>query len=203
MPEQTLFSIAGVALAALFLWSGMDVRHKAHTRDLVAPMWQTLMKLLAFLLIGAFLWVVVAMREPAVIDWIGLGCMASGTAFVWAAKRMLGPTHTFSGQYREVPHLVTGGVYAITRNPLYLGVFQCEFGALLCAIHQLPGLFPSGYPYWFAGCGAALVYVVSFNWVMARREAHQLEQQCGDTYRRYASRVPFLIPFTRQRQEVN
>ena len=39
---------------------------------------QTLMKLLAFSLTGAFLWVVVATREPAVIDWVGLSCMASG-----------------------------------------------------------------------------------------------------------------------------
>ena len=39
MSEQTLFCITGVALAALFLWSGMDVRHKARTRDFVAPVW--------------------------------------------------------------------------------------------------------------------------------------------------------------------
>jgi protein-S-isoprenylcysteine O-methyltransferase Ste14 len=74
--------------------------------------------------------------------------MGNGTALVVAATRTLGAAHTFAGQYRERPELVTRGVYGLTPNPLYLGVFQCELGALLCAARHVPALFPDGYSYW-------------------------------------------------------
>jgi protein-S-isoprenylcysteine O-methyltransferase Ste14 len=202
MIDLLLFQSACLASIALFLWYGMDVRRKAGARDFVPPFWQALMSVAALSLLGAFIWVVLAIREPAGLDWLGLALMGSGTSFVVAAKRALGPMHTFTGQYREHPRLVTSGVYAVTRNPLYFGVFQCELGALLCAVRQVPALLPRAYPYWFAAFGLALAYAVSFNWIMARREAHQLERQCGDTYRQYRSHVPFLIPSTRSHSEV-
>ena len=202
MSDLTLFRTASLALAVLFLWYGMDVRRKTDAHDFVAPMWQAVMRLAAFSLIGAFIWVALVMPGPGGLDWFGLAFMVSGTSFVVAAKRALGPTHTFTGQYREHSRLVMSGVYGITRNPLYFGVFQCEFGALLCAVYHVPDLLPHGYPYWCAAFGIALVYAVSFNWMMADREACQLERQFGDAYRRYRSRVPFLIPFTLSRSEV-
>ena len=194
MNSLLIYQAAAAFVGALFLRYGMDVRRKAGARDFVAPAWQRLMKLCALLLRG-FAWLVVAMRGPGMIDWLGLALAASGTAFVVAAKRALGDAHTFTGQHLERPRLVTHGVYAITRNPLYLGVFQCELGALLVALHQLPALRPEDYPYWLGLFAAALVYAVAFNWRMAVREARELEHCFGDAYRRYRSRVPFLVPF--------
>ena len=135
-----------------------------------------------------------AIPEPGAVDWLGLGLMLSGTAFVAAAKSALGKTHTFTGQYMDKPQLVTHGVYAFTRNPLYFGVFLCELGVLLCAVHQVPMLLPQSYAYWLGAFGLALLYAVAFNLAMASREASQLEHQFGDDYRHYRSRVPFLIP---------
>ena len=195
MNSLLLFQAAAAFLGALFLRYGMDVRRKAGAQDFVAPAWQLLMKLCALLLITGFAWLVVAMREPGTIDWLGLTLGASGTAFVVAARRTLGDNHTFTGQYLERPRLMTHGVYAITRNPLYFGVFQCELCVLLVALHQLPVLRPEDYPYWLGVFGAALVYAVTFNCQMAVREARHLEHCFGDAYRRYRSRVPFLVPF--------
>lgn len=84
--------------------------------------------------------------------------MGNGTALVVAATRTLGAAHTFAGQYRERPELVTRSVYGLTPNPLYLGVFQCELGALLCAARHVPALFPDGYSYWSGIVAAALAY---------------------------------------------
>ena len=197
MNGAALFRIASLVVVGLFVWFGMDVRRKPGSRDFVAPAWQTLMKLAAFSLLGAFVWVVLALPAPRGLDWLALALMGSGTAFVVAAKRALGTTHTFAGQYREQPRLVTRGVYALTRNPLYFGVFQCELGALLCAAPHASELFPRWYPYWVGVVGAALAYAVYFNWTMAMREARELERTLGERYRQYRARVPFLIPFTR------
>jgi len=181
-------------LGALFMFHGMDVRHKEGARDFVAPVWQLLMKLCAWLLIAGFAWLVASMREPGMIDWLGLALGASGTAFVVAAKWTLGDAHTFTGQHLERSGLVTHGVYAITRNPLYFGVFQCELCMLLVTLHQLPLLRPEDSLYWCGLFAAALVYAVSFNLRMAGREACYLELCFGDAYRRYRSTVPFLVP---------
>ncbi len=194
MNSLLLYQAVAAFLGLLFVCYAMDVRRKAGARDFVAPAWQHLMKLCALLLITGFAWLVAAMRDPGTVDWLGLTLAASGTTFVVAAKRTLGDAHTFTGQHLERPRLVTRGVYAITRNPLYVGVFQCELGALLVALHQLPVLRPNDFPYLLAVFGAALIYAISFNWLMAVREARLLEQFFGESYRHYRTRVPFLVP---------
>ena len=189
-----IYQAAAASVGALFLFYGMDVRRKAGALNVVAPAWQLLMKLCALFLIAGFAWLIASMREHSMIDWLGLTLGATGTAFVAAAKRTLGNAHTFTGQVLEKPRLVTDGVYAITRNPLYFGVFQCELWMLIVALHQLPVLRPDDGLYWFGPFVAALAYAVSFNLWMAKLEARYLERCFGDTYRRYRSKVPFLVP---------
>ena len=203
MTSITLFQTVAMILGALFVVYGMDVRRRPGARSFVAPVWQRLMKGCAFLLIGGFVWLALSMTQAAFADWIGLLFMFAGTSFVMAAKAALGRSHTFTGQYLERPRLVTNGVYAVTRNPLYFGVFLCEFGAFLCALHQVPILLPQHYPYSLAAFGLALLYAVSFNWTMARREARQLECHFGEPYRRYRLSVPFLVPWLKPHPEVN
>lgn len=203
MTSLTLFQTSAAILGALFIIYGMDVRRKAGARNLVGRFWQMLMNACAFSLIGGFMWLALSISEPGAVDWLGLVLMLSGTAFVAAAKSALGTTHTFTGQYMEKPQLVTHGVYAFTRNPLYLGVFQCELGVLLCAVHQVPLLLPQTYAYWLGAFGLALLYAVAFNLTMAWREARQLERQFGDDYRHYRSRVPFLIPTLAVESEIS
>jgi protein-S-isoprenylcysteine O-methyltransferase Ste14 len=197
-----LFQITAGILVALFLHYGMDVRRKEGTRHFVAPAWQVLMKLCAFSLIGAFVWFAVSADQVSVIDWLGLALMATGTAFIVAAKRALGEAHTFTGQYLEEPGLVTHGIFALTRNPLYFGVFQCEVGASLCVVHQAPMVLPQSYPWWLAVLAGALAYAIAFNWRMALKEARYLQECFGDAYRNYQARVPFLIPSIRLKKEI-
>ncbi len=191
-----IYQTTAAILAALFAFYGMDVRSKAGTRDFVGRGWQGLMKLCAFGLIAGFAWAVAGAGEVRAIDWIGLALAASGTAFVAAAKRALGSAHTFTGQCLERPQLVTHGIYARTRNPLYFGVFQCELGALLVVAHQALAQSPYGDAWWLAAFAGALAYAVAFNWNMARREARYLEHCFGANYRRYAAQVPFLLPIS-------
>ena len=78
--------------------------------------------------------------------------------------------------------------------PTQRGVEQCGADGDLVALHQLPVLLPNDYPYWLAVFGAALIYAMSFNWLMAVREARFLERCFGESYRRYRTRVPFVVP---------
>src|SRR5215468_6222521 len=100
METLVAFQVAAAVLVALFVYFGMDLRRKEGARNFVAPAWQYLMKVCAFVLLGAFVWIANAAAEIRMIDWMGLGVMAIGTAFVVAAKRALGTVHTFTGQYQ-------------------------------------------------------------------------------------------------------
>lgn len=194
MKELAVFQTLTSILVVLFLFYGMDVRRKEGTRDFVAPAWQTLMKLCAFSLIGAFVGIAMSIAHVNLFDWVALALMAAGTGFAAGAKRALGNAHTFTGQCLEKPRLVTRGVFGVTRNPLYFGVFLCESGAALFLARQVPLLWPQSYPYWLAALAAALAYAVAFNLRMALKEARYLEDCFGDAYRAYRERVPFLIP---------
>lgn len=197
MNQLVLFKMLCVLLTLCFVFFGMDIRRKHGTRDFVPLVWQLVMKFCSFLLIGAFAWTVLLSHEINLFDWFSLMLMASGTMFVTIAKRTLGRAHTFTGQCLEKPGLVTQGVYSITRNPLYLGVFLSELGASLFIIHTIPILYPFSYQYWLIILSSALLYAVMFNVRMALREANYLETYFGDSYRQYRASVPFLIPIIR------
>ena len=197
MNQLVLFKIVCVLLTLCFVFFGMDIRRKHGSRNFVPLVWQLVMKFCSFLLIGAFVWTVLLSHELSTLDWFSLMLMASGTMFVTMAKRTLGTAHTFTGQCLEKPGLVTQGIYSMTRNPLYFGVFLSELGASLFIIHQMPILYPLSYHYWLIILASALLYAVMFNIGMAMREAQYLESYFGDSYRQYRASVPFLIPMIR------
>jgi protein-S-isoprenylcysteine O-methyltransferase Ste14 len=193
--------IAGI-LAAIFLYYGMDVRRKHGARNFVAPVWQRLMKFCAFLIVGAVVSSALTVRQLNAGDCLALAVMASGTAFVAAAKHTLGKAHTFTGQYLAKPLLITHGIYSLTRNPLYFGVLQCELGGSVFVMQQAQILLPQTCVYWLGVLAVALLYTVFFNWIMAVRESRYLESVFPEEYRRYSADVPFFIPSLRLRKEV-
>ena len=73
--------------------------------------------------------------------------------------------------------LATGGPYAYTRNPLYLGSFIIGAGAGLAGGHWV----------WLAVFALffAAVYIPTM-----RREAEELSDRFGERYREYAAHVP-------------
>jgi protein-S-isoprenylcysteine O-methyltransferase Ste14 len=201
MDALMIFKSATVILAAFFVYYGMDIRRKVGARDFVAPVWQVIMKLCSIILILAFAWIALSAQHVNTNDWVSLAMMAGGVGFVVAAKRALGRAHTFTGQYLARPMLVTHGVYAITRNPLYFGVFLCEFGALLFVLNQTSASLTWANFQWLGVVTAALAYAVAFNCFMAVNEARYLREVFGDAYRHYQARVPFLVPHIHFRKE--
>ena len=199
---EILFKTIAAVLLVMFVGYGMDIRRKLGARKFVSGGWQVMMKICSFSLIIAFVGITSTIHEVNATDWLGLVAMASGTACVVAAKRALGRAHTFTGEYLEKPTLVTWGIYRFSRNPLYLGVFQCEIGAALVVVSRASVVWPGTQAYWLAGFAATLLYAVAFNLRMAVWEARYLRQYFGEEYHRYSEAVPFLIPSIRSGKEV-
>ena len=72
--------------------------------------------------------------------------------------------------------LLTHGIYALTRNPMYLGMIAMMLGV---------ALYFGTLPFYIA----ALAYFAVMDRVFCPYEEHKLEAAFGDEYRRYRGRV--------------
>jgi protein-S-isoprenylcysteine O-methyltransferase Ste14 len=86
-----------------------------------------------------------------------------------------------SGHIEKTHRLATGGPYAHTRNPLYLGSVLMALGLIVAARHPL-------------SVTAGLVYLLVFYPVIIREEGRFLRERFPDQYREWARHVPLFIP---------
>ena len=82
----------------------------------------------------------------------------------------------------DAHRLETGGVYAISRNPLYAAFIVFLIPGIALVFNNLMLLIPS------------VAMFVTFR-LRIRREEEYLEREFGAAYRQYAARVPRLIRF--------
>jgi len=106
------------------------------------------------------------------------GYLAAGSALAVAGLALRAWA---AGCLEKSARLATGGPYARTRNPLYLG------SSLMGA-----GFAIAGRSLIMAVALAALLILVYAP--VIRREAEFLEGRFGDDYRRYAAEVPLFLP---------
>ena len=86
-----------------------------------------------------------------------------------------------SGHIEKTHRLATGGPYAHTRNPLYVGSVVMALGFLVIARHPV-------------AVTAGLAYLVVFYPVIIREEAKFLRGKFQDAYHDWALQVPIFFP---------
>lgn len=86
-----------------------------------------------------------------------------------------------SGHIEKTHKLATGGPYAHTRNPLYVGSVLMALGLLVAARHPISVI-------------AGLAYLVVFYPVIIREEAKFLRGKFPDEYHEWARHVPLFFP---------
>src|SRR4029434_4256601 len=86
-----------------------------------------------------------------------------------------------SGHLRKNDALATGGPYAYTRNPLYLGSFLIGLGFTIAAGQPLLVF-------------VFIVMILGIYLPVMRVEAETLAELFGKKYARYASEVPLFLP---------
>lgn len=104
---------------------------------------------------------------PALPFWAGLACYLSGLALCAASVA------AFSAP--SDGGLRTGGVYRLSRNPMYVSYFLCFAGMALLTRSAV--LF-----------GVVLVFQISGHWIILAEERWCAET-FGEDYRRYSERV--------------
>ena len=86
-----------------------------------------------------------------------------------------------SGHIEKTHRLATGGPYAHTRNPLYLGSVLMALGLLVAARHPI-------------SVTAGLAYLAVFYPVIIREEARFLRGKFSPAYGEWARQVPIFFP---------
>lgn len=119
--------------------------------------------------------------RPAWIGWLGLVPLAAGTWLLWRAHRDLGRNWSPTLQVVEEHRLVTTGVYAVLRHPIYTAF-------LLTAIAQVLML-----PNWIAG-PAGLAAFALVRLLRIPREEQMMVEHYGDEYRDYMAKVGGVLP---------
>jgi len=124
---------------------------------------------------GVFGWLLVTWPTPWNAErYIGTVLAVAGASLIALARYQLGKSFSLRPEAHE---LVTSGIYAKIRNPIY--VFGTVLITGLILVVQRPALW------------IVLVIVVIGQTVRARREARVLEAAFGEAYREYRSRTWF------------
>jgi protein-S-isoprenylcysteine O-methyltransferase Ste14 len=83
--------------------------------------------------------------------------------------------------WRDDQELVTSGIYAFVRHPVYLGAFLVWAGIVVASLNWIWAVL-------FVG------YVVPAYVIYSRAEERMMEQELGDRYRHYKRLVPGFVP---------
>ena len=119
------------------------------------------------------------MRAPGPCGRVGAAGRGRGSGVATAAALELGGELTPAVEPRPGSSLRTGGLYALSRNPLYAGLLVASAGTLLLR-GRLSTVLAA------AGLGAVLH-------VKAREEEQALVERFGEEYEAYRARVPRLL----------
>ena len=113
-----------------------------------------------------------------------VGVLAAGLLAVWGL-RSIGRDMSSQAEVRRGTSLVTTGAFGIVRHPLYLSIALVWAGASIALLSWFMALCTIG--------------IVPAFVARSRLEERLLVDHFGDAYRRYAARVPMLLPLPRGR----
>ncbi|WLQ16225.1 methyltransferase [Hahella aquimaris] len=201
MTSLIVFKILCWLILSVFFYYGYDMRRRPNWREL-APSISTRVMKSAALALGVILVTAIAcLSQLKATDYAAFLCFLIGALLVCQAKTELEKNHAFTwtGYVLCKPHLVTSGIYAWLRHPLYAGVYLVEIGGALVVLPHASEWFPHAHFAVSLGLSLALLYAMFFNLLQATRESRFLSQVFGEEYLRYASRVRAFLPISKGR----
>jgi len=176
-----------VAVIVVFTAFISDFRKKGGMVPLMKKELILLLKLLYLAPLIAYGYVLHTMRSVFVSDFVALALTLLGTILVAKARVDLGTHHVWTGYFLETKTLVTTGVYAFLRHPLYTGICLFIWGGLITVVSRAPWLLN-------VIVLASVSYIQAFLCVAAAKETRILEQEHGHQFITYRSEVHAFLP---------
>jgi len=193
MEGLVLFKIAQFTILLTFAVFVSDIRKKKGMLPLLNGKLTFPMRFCYPILICIYGFIIATLELLLLLDFVALVVTLLGTFLVVKAKIDLRKHHTWAGYHFKTTKLVTKGIYAFIRHPMYTGVYVFILGGFSTGVFHAP---------WFVtNIGlVALVYMVALLYIMAllpivaSREAKLLAQEFGDEFLRYKEQVHAFLP---------
>ena len=153
------------------------------TRDTAGVIAPPPLLAVAAIVLGLLLdWIAPAYVLTIMLSWgtrllLGLELMAAGVALIYAAQKAFRAAHTHVEPWKPSTAIVTTGIFAWLRNPMYVGG--------LAALLGLAVLLASD---WMVVMTVVTGLILHFG--VVKREERYLAAKFGDVYRRYCAAVP-------------
>lgn len=153
------------------------------TRDTAGVIAPPPLLALAAIVLGLLLdWIAPAYLLSVMLSWgtrilLGMELLAAGGALVIAATNSFRAAHTNIEPWKPSTAIVTTGIFAWVRNPMYVGGLAILLG--------LAFLLASD---WMVVMTVITGLILHFG--VVKREERYLEAKFGDIYRRYRDAVP-------------
>jgi protein-S-isoprenylcysteine O-methyltransferase Ste14 len=180
--EQIVVTLFPAAFLAVLFGSGERFRRRQIDMDGDAPIDRTLFYSSKYLILA--LWVAMVMHTwgikvsfwtaPALLKWAAVGLWMAGFLLLFSGRLELGTSFRI-GQPKESTGLRMGGLFRVSRNPMYLGVYATLLASVLRTLNPVLLLL------------AGFIVVVHHRIVLAE-EAH-LRGAFGEDYVTYCRRV--------------
>ena len=113
---------------------------------------------------------------PRALVWISYALILVGLGLAFGAVSRFIRARTTVDPHGSVSEIVTGGVFGISRNPIYLG--------FVCLLIGFPFIFGI---YW--GLILSPLFIILMNKLVIQHEEAYLEKKFGEVYTNYKSRV--------------
>lgn len=193
--DTLLFQVLQISTAVVFLFFISFYRKKSGFKPLINENWTSLLKVCVFIILAISGYGLATLGSPIFFNWLGFATTVLGTFFVAKAKIDLSKSHTWAGFCMERPTLVANGIYSYMRHPLYVGIYLFVIGVLISLIASVM---------WQLTVVAfvALLYVLVFLAVVARRETRILERKLGAEFTDYKNKVHFCLPVRKYLKKV-
>jgi protein-S-isoprenylcysteine O-methyltransferase Ste14 len=188
-----LYKLLAFAVFGVFVFFVFDIRQKPGMVPIVRPLFTGIMKLLSMALFVVYGGILASLDAVTPLDWAALALTTTGSAFVTTAKLTLGRFHTWTGFHLQQTTIVRAGIYGHLRHPLYTGIFLVEFGGLTVVLPRLVQIDARLLPVTLA----TVLYLMTFNVLMARRESREMARKFGAEFEAYRAHVRAFIPVRR------
>jgi protein-S-isoprenylcysteine O-methyltransferase Ste14 len=179
--------VQGVVVG-IFAFFISDFRFKKGMTPLLNQRIARGVKLLYPLLLVGYLYVLITLTAVFALDLVALALTTLGTFVVVKGKLDLGTSHTWAGYKKAGTELVTHGIYAYIRHPMYTGICLFILGTVITVVlHAAPILS--------VPLILATTLIVIFLVRAASEETRALEREFGEAFRAYRKRTHASIPF--------
>ena len=163
MESLTMFKIGQFIVFLTFTFFISDIRRKEGMSPLISDRFIITMELCYLILLCNYGYMLITLDLLLPSDFGALAMTSLGTFIVMKAKTDLRRHHTWAGYHFKTTKLMTKGIYAFIRHPIYTGIYIFTLGGFLIGTARLGG-FPTGIlrdPWALTTIGSTLVYVMT------------------------------------------